>query len=209
MVYNSCEQVCTVTVPGGKIMDFITLVFISSLFCIISVFLAVVVPRLVFSGKLRSQVKKSGGHIFTPDKETWRDYLAMNTAAPLLSLFVYAVMLALFFAFEAAPAVIAIGVAFGIYLLLHQFLHLAPPTYGVTRQGVTVLSWLPSFPLGFYGAGSLFIPWQAVEICAIDQLFIVVLTKKIEARLVFPPDAEEQICTFIDSLLRRRGYMIN
>jgi hypothetical protein len=172
-------------------------------------FFWLLVRRLVFSGKLRSQVKQSGGHIFSPDKKTWRDYLSKNTAAPLLSLFVYAVILALLFAFEAAPVVLAIGVAFGVYLLLHQILRLAPPTYGVTGQGVTVLSWLPAFPFGLYGAGSLFIPWQAVEICAIDQLFIVVLTKKIEARLVFSPETEEQICTFVDSLLRRRGYRIN
>lgn len=191
-------------------MSFITLVTISSLICIIAVSLAVLVPRWVFSGKLRQQLKQTKGHKFTPDKATWRGYLAETASArPLLSLFMYAVLLALLFAFDASAPVLALGVTLGLYLLLYQFLCLLPPTYGITDTGVTVLSWLPAFPLGLYGASSVFIPWQAVEICAIDQLFIVVLTQKMEARLVFPPEIEEQVCAFVDSLLRRQGYRTN
>ncbi|MDD2283698.1 MAG: hypothetical protein PHT52_08165 [Eubacteriales bacterium] len=191
-------------------MNFFMLVFFSSLICIIAVSLAVLVPRWLFSGKLRKQLKQAQGHKFTPDKATWRGYLAKTAPMrPLISLFIYAVLLALLFAFDAGTPVMVAGVTLGVYLLLHQLLCLLPPTYGITGKGVTVLSWLPAFPLGFFGAGSIFIPWQAVEICAIDQLFIVVLTQKIEARLVFPPEIEEQVCAFVDSLLRRRGYRTN
>lgn len=191
-------------------MSFIILVSVSSLICIIAVSLAVLVPRWVFAGKLSQQLKQTAGHKFTPDKATWRGYLARTASLrPLLLLFMYAVLLALLFAFDASAPVLALGVTLGIYLLLHQLLCLLPPTYGITGKGVTVLSWLPAFPFGLYGAGSVFIPWQAVEICAIEQLFIVVLTQKMEARLVFPPEREEQVCAFVDSLLRRRGYRTN
>ena len=110
---------------------------------------------------------------------------------------------------EISDTVLVIAVTLGFYLLLRQLLYLLPPSYGITGKGVTVLSWLPAFPLGLYGTSSVFIPWQSVEICAIDQLFIVVLSPKVEARLVFSPENEEQVCSFIDSLLRQRGYRIN
>lgn len=191
-------------------MSFIMLASVSTLICIIAVSLAVLVPRWVFSAKLRQQLYQAQGHKFTPDNATWREYLAKTASLrPLLSLFLYAVLLTLLFAFDASAPVLVAGVTLGFYLLLRQFLCLLPPTYGVTGKGVTVLSWLPTFPLGLYGAGSIFIPWQAVEICAIDQLFIVVLTEKMEARLVYTPEIEEQVCAFIDSLLRRRGYRTN
>lgn len=191
-------------------MNFIIRVAISCLICIIAVSLAILLPRWVFSNKLRKQLQETTGHKFTPDKNTWRDYLARAfPLRPLFSLLIYALLLILLFALEISDTVLVIAVTLGFYLLLRQFLYLLPPSYGITGKGVTVLSWLPAFPLGLYGTSSVFIPWQSVEICAIDQLFIIVLSPKVEARLVFSPENEEQVCSFIDSLLRQRGYRTN
>lgn len=191
-------------------MDFLIQVSVSCLLCIIAVSLAILLPRWVFSRKLRKQLLETGGHKFTPDIKTWRDYMATTSPLrPLFALVIYGILLILLLAYEASNTALVIAVTLGFYLLLRQLLYMLPPSYGVTAQGVTVLSWLPAFPLGLYGTSSVFIPWQAVEICAIDQQFIVVLTPKMEARLVFSPENEEQVCSFIDSLLRHRGYRIN
>jgi hypothetical protein len=109
---------------------------------------------------------------------------------------------------DAGSGPLAASVGLGVYLVLRHFLSLLPPTYGVTGKGVTVLSWLPNFPLGPFGSGSVFIPWTEVEICAMDSSFFVVLTEKQEARVVYPPELEEKVCRFVDGLLRRRGYEI-
>lgn len=191
-------------------MSFLIDVLISCLTCIIAVSLAILLPRWVFSHKLRRQLQEAAGHRFTPDKKTWRDYLARTSSLrPLFSLSIYGLLLILLFAYEVSNTILVIAVTLGFYLLLRQLLYLLPPSYGITSQGVTVLSWQPAFPLGLYGSSSVFIPWQAVEICAIDQLFIVVLTSKMETRLVYSQEIEEQVCSFIDSLLRHRGYRIS
>lgn len=192
-------------------MSFVNLASILSLLCIIAVSLAVLLPRWLFAGQLRRQLKLMEGEKFTPDRATWQDYLASAASAkPLLLLLLYLTLLILTFVRGMnQPVLPAVVVTLGVYLLIYQLLSLLPPTYGITRKGVTVLSWLPPFPLGLYGSGSLFIPWQAVEICAIEKLSILLLTNKLETRLVFPPEKEEQVCLFIDSLLRRRGYKTN
>lgn len=167
-------------------------------------------PRWLNGARLRRQLK-AGGHRFSPSAAAWFSYLNGFAAwRPLAVLAVYAIALLLALSAKTrSPLLLAGVVALGLCLLLRQLLTLLPPTYGVTGEGVTVLNWLPGFPLGLSGSGSVFIPWRAVEICAIDQRFIVVLTRKFEAHLVFSPANEEKICAFVDALLRRRGYSTN
>jgi len=191
-------------------MNFFSLTAMAVFLIIISVGLAIFIPRIRYAVRLRKQVQQVGGHVFTPDSKTWQGYLARNASfTPLLSILVYAGLLAVIIFADIGPVATAAGVGFGVYMLLRFLLYALPPTYGVTGQGITILSWLPNYPLGPFGSGSGFIPWQSVEICAIDTLFFVVLTKKMETRVVYPPDLEEKVCSFIDSLLRRRGYETN
>jgi len=191
-------------------MSFLILVAIALLVCIISVALAVMIPRKIFAALLRNQLRQDGGHIFTPDGETWQGYLARTASpAPMLSVLLYAGLLGIFTITDVGPGVIAANVAVGFYLLLRYLLNLLPPTYGITGKGITVISWLPNYPLGPFGSGSVFIPWQAVEICAIDNLYLIVLTQRREARVVYPVEIEEKICSFVDSMLIHRGYKIS
>lgn len=189
-------------------MTFTKQALVYSALSLLAIFLAVTVPRGFFAGKLRGQLKQSKGQVFTPDKNTWHRYLAkVAPKQPLwiLALYVSALLLALAWG-RGSPA-IAVGlVVIGVYLLVYQLLILWPPTYGITGKGVTLLTWLPGFPLGLSGAGSSFIPWQAVELCAIEDPFIVLLTNRSETRLVFPPEKEVEICALVDSILRKRGY---
>lgn len=191
-------------------MDFFVLAALAVVICLLAIAAAVLIPRRVHAGLLRKQLQQVGGHIFTPDSKTWQGYLARTASlGPLLSLLLYAGLQVILLVAEAGPGAIAIGVAAGIYLVLRQLLQTLPPTYGVTGKGITVISWLPNFPLGPFGSGSTFIPWQAVEVCAIDELYLTVLTPKKVARVVYPPEIEEKVCGFIDSLLRHRGYITN
>lgn len=188
-------------------MSFVKQTLFFSTLCIIAVLLATVLPRRFFAGKLRRQLKQTKGQVFTPDKRTWQGYLAkVSPRQPLWFLALYTAVLLLGLTWGASPVASVALVVLGVYLLLYQFLTMRPPTYGITGKGVTVLSWLPAFPLGIYGAGSAFIPWQAVEICAVEEPYIVLLTRKMEARLVFSPEREQQLCAFVDSILRQRGY---
>jgi len=175
--------------------------------CLLAMAAAVFIPRGIRAGALKKQIKRGGGHVFTPDPVTWQMYLASTGAlGPLLTALVYAGLLTALLLTAAGPYALGFTVALGVYLLLRHLLYTLPPTYGVTAQGVTVLSWLPNFPLGPRGSGSVFIPWTAVEVCVIDNLFFTVLTPRQEAKVVFPPEMAEQVCRFVDSLLRRRGY---
>lgn len=190
-------------------MDFFVLTGLAVLSCLVIVTFAVLVPRRRYAGLLGRQVRSSGGHVFTPDRRTWQDYLARTSSLGQLALvLVYAVLLTALLIFGAGPDLLAGSVVLGVYLLLRYLLSLLPPTYGITGNGVTVISWLPNFPLGPFGSGSIFIPWTVVEICAIDNTFVTVLTEKQEARVVYPPELEEKVCRFIDTLLRRQGYEI-
>lgn len=190
-------------------MSFYVLTAYAVLTCIALVTLMIIIPRSIASGRLRSQLQQ-GGHRFTPDVKTWRGYLARtNPGRPLLSMFLYSGLLVTFWLVDPGPAAYAVGIGIGVFLLLRYLLHMVPATYGVTGKGITVLSWLPNFPLGPFGSGSVFIPWKSVEICAIDFLYLTVLTGRQEARVVYPPELEEKICTFIDSVLRRMGYRTN
>lgn len=193
---------------GGRKVFFVKQALLFSALCLAAIFLAVTVPRRYFAGKLRRQLKQSAGEVFTPDRSTWQRYLAkVAPKQPLGALALYLAVLLAALAWGKGSLAVAVGlVVFGVYLLVYQLLVLRPPTYGITGKGVTLLTWLPSFPLGVSGAGSSFIPWQAVELCAIDDPFIVLLTNKAEARLVFPPEREKQVCALVDSILRQRGY---
>jgi preprotein translocase subunit SecG len=190
-------------------MDFIILTAIAVSVCLFLIILAVLVPRRTYGSLLKSQLQGEGGHIFTPDTRTWQGFLARTSSpTPILSLLIYAGFLALLSSVDAGQGVAAISVAAGFYLLVRFMLQFLPPTFGITGKGITVLSWLPNYPLGPFGSGSVFIPWSAVEICAIDNLFLTVLTEKNEAKIVYPPEIEDKVCAFIDSLLRRRGYVV-
>lgn len=190
-------------------MDFFVLTALAVMSCLVAIAFAVLVPRRMYAGFLGRQVRNVGGHVFTPDRRTWRHYLAQTSSlGQLVLVLTYAVLLAGLVLFNAGAGLLAASVALGVYLLLRIFLSLLPPTYGITGKGVTVISWLPNFPLGPFGGGSVFIPWKAVEICAIDSSFFTVLTEKQGARVVYPPELEEKVCRFIDTLLRRRGYEI-
>lgn len=190
-------------------MDFFALTSLAVSVCLLAVSLAVLLPRWLYAGLLRKQVRSSGGHVFTPDRKTWQGYLARTfSLGQLTLLLIYSGLLAGLILADAGPGPLAASVALGVYLVLRHFLSLLPPTYGITGKGVTVLSWLPNFPLGPFGSGSVYIPWAEVEICAMDSSFFILLTEKQEARVVYPPDLEEKICGFVDGLLRRRGYEI-
>jgi len=191
-------------------MNFFVLTALAVLACIFAVALAVLIPRKLYSGLLRGQIRLIDGHVFTPDSKTWQSYLAKaSPLGSLVTLILYAGLLTVFIFFDAGSGPLAACVTFGVYLLLRHMLQMLPPTYGITGKGVTVISWLPNFPLGPFGSGSVYIPWTAVEVCAIDNLFFTVLTEKQEARVVYPPEIEDKVCSFIDSLLRRRGYETN
>jgi hypothetical protein len=190
-------------------LDFFALTGLAVSICLLAMTLAVLLPRRLYGGLLRRQVRSGGGHVFTPDRETWQGYLARTSSlGQQVLLLVYAGLLAGLILADAGSGPLAASVGLGVYLVLRHFLSLLPPTYGVTGKGVTVLSWLPNFPLGPFGSGSVFIPWTEVEICAMDSSFFVVLTEKQEARVVYPPELEEKVCRFVDGLLRRRGYEI-
>lgn len=169
--------------------------------------LFVLIPRRVYFGRLRMQIQQIGGHIFSPDKKTWQDYLTRTASiGPLLSILVYAGFLIVLTATSAGQWATAACIGLGVYLLLRYMLQMLPPTYGITGKGITIISWLPGYPLGPYGSGSKFIPWQNVEICAIDNLFLTILTERQETRVVYPPELEDKICAFVDNLLRKYGY---
>lgn len=169
--------------------------------------LAVLIPRQIYFGKLRRQVQTLGGHIFSPDKKTWQNYLTRTANLwPLLSILAYSALLTVLIVTKAGQWATAASIGLGFYLLLRNLLQTIPPTYGITGKGITIISWLPGYPLGPYGSGSKFIPWQKVEVCAVDNLFFTVLTERQEARVVYPPELEERVCTFIDKLLRKHGY---
>lgn len=191
-------------------MDFFIYAAKAVLICLASVALAVLIPNRMHTVLLRNQIQTMGGHVFTPDAKTWQNYLARaDSLGPFITVMLYASLLAMLIYTDASPGPIAVSVSIGVYLLLRYLLGMLPPTYGITGKGVTVISWLPNFPLAPYGSGSVFIPWSAVEICAIDNLFLTVLTEKQEVKVVYPPEIEEKVCKFIDSLLRRRGYETN
>lgn len=190
-------------------MDFLFFTSAAVSVCIFLLTMAVFIPRRIYAGILRNQIQGEGGHIFTPDTRTWQGFLARTASpGPMLSLLVYAGLLILLATVDAGQGVAALIVAAGFYLLVRFLLQSLPPTYGITGKGITVLSWLPNYPLGPFGSGSGFIPWSAVKICAIDSLYLTILTDKNETKIVYPPEIEEKICGFVDSLLRRRGYNV-
>lgn len=191
-------------------MSFLVLTIATVIVGMLLLGLAIFIPRAIYAGRLHRQLRGEEGHLFTPDAVTWHEYLARTaTATPLVTLSLYAAVIVVIFATQASQVVLAGTVTLGVYLLLRYLLGMLPPTFGITMKGITILSWLPNYPLGPFGSGSLFIPWDSVEICAIDNLFFTILTDNKEAKIVYPPEVEDKVCAFVDNLLRQQGYNID
>lgn len=172
--------------------------------------LATLVPRWLNGRRLKQQLADKTGHIFTPDAATWNNYLSRTRRAmPLVSLAAYISLVAVVYFLDPRPLPHVVSVAIGCLLLLRYLLLALPPTFALTDQGVFIFSWQPVFPLGPFGSGTVYIPWQAVSVCEIQEQYFTVLTDRREAQVVYPAEIEEKVCRFVDRLLRQRGYKLD
>lgn len=191
-------------------MEFSQLLFPAIVSVVGLVLLATIIPRWLNKKRLQQQLAENSGHVFTPDAATWNNYLARTRrATPVVSLVAYVALVAVVSIFDSRPLPLAVSVGVGCLLLLRYLLLALPPTFAVTGKGIFIFSWQPVFPLAPFGSGTVYIPWQAVSVCEIQEQYFTVLTERKEAQVVYPAEAEDKICRFVDLLLRQRGYQLD
>lgn len=167
------------------------------------------IPRWYYKRLLQQQLEKSEGYVFSPEKGLWAEIVSRRSALALpLLLLVYGMAVLVLLFTSTSLLAVQVTLAVGCYLLLYNLFAGIPPVFGVTSQGITILSWQPKFPLAPHGSGSLYVPWQKVSVCEIGEQYFTALTEKVEALVVYPAELEDQVCAFVDVMLREQGYQV-
>lgn len=178
------------------------------LFGSIEVFTAL--HRQLLKRRLDKQLSSGKGYFFTPTKHVWDAYLTEHESPGFaLTVIAYSVFTAALFAVNADRTIWAINLFIGTLLLYRYLTRAIPPTFGVTEDGITILSWSPPFPIGSFNAASAYIPWHKVTICEMQEKGLVILTEHGETQVVYTPEQEDEICAFVDVILSNKGYRVD
>lgn len=166
--------------------------------------------RIHFYRKLKKQLSSGQGFLFTPSYSVWNAYLAEHdTPIFVVTVMAYGIFTGILYVNNAGRLLWEVALTIGLFFLYRQFLRNIPSTYGITKEGITILSWSPPFPIGPYGAGPGFIPWQNVTLCEMKEKGLVIFTEKGETRVVYTPEQEDEVCAFVDKILSSKGYHVS